>query len=361
MRIPIHHHGDIAYHIVLKENFTDIIEEFESLQLNGRNICIVTDTNVSKLYLKEVKEILLPYAKKVLEFEFRAGEENKTLDTVRFIYERLVLEHFDRKDILIALGGGVVGDICGFAAATYLRGIRFIQIPTTLLAQVDSSIGGKTGVDFDTYKNMVGAFHMPSLVYINIHTLKTLPKKEFSSGMAEVIKHGLIQSQSYYHWLKEYQKEILGLNPKICIQMIKESIEIKKGVVESDPYETKGERAILNFGHTLGHAIEKEKKFKLTHGSSVALGMLSAFYIMEYRKKISLREIENLKELLQYFGLSTSIDDIDISHVVEYTKNDKKMDGDKIQFILLEDLGKAYIDKTVTREDMKEALIKLRE
>ena len=178
------------------------------------------------------------------------------------LYEHLILEHFDRKDILAALGGGVVGDLCGFAAATYLRGIGFVQIPTTLLSQVDSSIGGKTGVDFDAYKNMVGAFHMPLFVYTNLRTLLTLPGEQFSSGMGEVIKHGLIKDKEYYQWLVDNREGILKRDLDLCQAMVYGSNRIKKEVVETDPTE-QGDRALLNFGHTLGHAVEKLKDFTM--------------------------------------------------------------------------------------------------
>ena len=200
-RIPIRRDGDVIYDIVLRDSFDGLGEEIAALGLSGRKFCIVTDTNVAPLYLESVRAAVADKASAVAEYVFPAGEGSKNLDTVRGLYEHLILEHFDRKDILIALGGGVVGDLCGFAAATYLRGVGFIQIPTTLLSQVDSSIGGKTGVDFDSYKNMVGAFHMPRLVYMNISVLKTLPAEQFTAGMGEVIKHGLIRDAGYWHWI----------------------------------------------------------------------------------------------------------------------------------------------------------------
>ena len=192
-RMTVHMDEKPVYDILLKQDFSALPKELESFHLEHRKICIVTDSNVAPLYLEEVKELLKPCCSQVISFVFPAGEEHKNLDTVRDLYETLILAKFDRNDMLAALGGGVVGDLCGFAAATYLRGVSFIQLPTTLLSQVDSSIGGKTGVDFDAYKNMVGAFHMPKLVYENIGALKTLPPEQFSAGMGEVIKHGLIQ------------------------------------------------------------------------------------------------------------------------------------------------------------------------
>ena len=182
-RMTVHKDGRAIYDIVMDRDFKGLPREMERLGAAGRRICVVTDSNVASLYLAEIRQLLEGCGCLVTEFVFPAGEEQKNLDTVRKLYEHLILNHYERRDILAALGGGVVGDLTGFAAATYLRGIDFIQIPTTLLAQVDSSIGGKTGVDFDAYKNMVGAFHMPRLVYTNLATLRTLPPEQFSSRM----------------------------------------------------------------------------------------------------------------------------------------------------------------------------------
>lgn len=227
-RINVCRDGKAIYDIVLTQSFDGLKEAVSCLPVKEHKICIVTDSNVAPLYLEEVRAALSGCCKAVSVFTFPAGEENKHLDTVRNLYEHLILEHFDRKDMLAALGGGVVGDLCGFAAATYLRGVDFIQIPTTLLSQVDSSIGGKTGVDFDAYKNMVGAFHMPRLVYANLRTLLTLPEEQFSSGMGEVVKHGLIKNREYYQWLKDNHEGIAARNLDLCQAMVYESCMIKK-------------------------------------------------------------------------------------------------------------------------------------
>ena len=253
--------GKPCYDIVLTIGFEELAGAALSVSAPERKICIVTDTNVALLYAEQVKEAFSSAFAQVEVFEFPAGEENKTLANIQTLYAFLIEHHFDRKDMLAALGGGVVGDMTGFAAATYLRGIDFIQIPTTLLAQVDSSIGGKTGVDFDSYKNMVGAFHMPRLVYMNLDTLQTLDARQYYSGFAEIMKHGLIKDAKYYEWLISNMYEICERDPETLLSMIKRSCEIKKEVVENDPTE-QGERALLNFGHTIGHAIEKNSGFQ---------------------------------------------------------------------------------------------------
>ena len=219
------------------------------------------------------------------------------------------MERFERRDILIALGGGVTGDLTGYAAATYLRGIGFIQIPTSLLSQVDSSIGGKTGDDFSSYKNMVGAFHQPELVYSNVSTLKSLTKRQYISGLGEIIKHGLIKNAAYYRWLKENREDILARDTAVMMEMIKVSDEIKKNVVESDPFE-KGERAKLNFGHTLGHSVEKLMDFKMLHGECVSIGMAAAAGISYERGLISRDDFDDVINTLEDFMLPVSIKDV---------------------------------------------------
>lgn len=355
-RVPVHMNGDFQYDIVMEMTFDGLERELHEFGLQGRRICIVTDSNVAALYLDEVEAVVSRCCREASHFIFPAGEENKNLDTVRSLYEFLIKRQFDRHDVLLALGGGVVGDLCGFAAATYLRGISFIQVPTTLLSQVDSSIGGKTGVDFDAYKNMVGAFHMPKLVYTNISALKTLSPEQFSSGMGEVIKHGLIRDASYYQWLKDHASMIQARDLEHLKEMVKISNHIKREVVEKDPTE-QGDRALLNLGHTLGHAIEKLADFKLLHGHCVGLGCIAAMAISIHRGMIQEEELTRLYELMKDFDMPVTVSGLSSQDIVSLTKNDKKMDSGTIRFILLEQIGKAYVDKTVTEAEMSKGLI----
>lgn len=341
-----------AYDIVLETSFEGLKKEMEALGVKEKKLCIVTDSHVSPLYLEEVKEILTGCCRFVSVFVFPAGEEQKNLDTVRDLYEHLIREKFDRKDMLAALGGGVVGDLCGFAAATYLRGIDFFQIPTTLLSQVDSSIGGKTGVDFDAYKNMVGAFHMPKLVYTNLATLLTLPDEQFSSGMGEVIKHGLIRDAAYYQWLKENHDGIMARDLKLCCQMVLVSNRIKKQVVEADPTE-QGERALLNFGHTLGHAVEKLMDFSMLHGHCVGIGSIAAARISQLRGFLTEEDVTDIRGTFASFQLPVSVNGLTPEAVIAATKNDKKMEAGSVKFILLKETGEGYADKTVTDQEMR--------
>lgn len=354
-RLPVHFEGKHVYDIVTATDFSALPAELELLETASKKICIVTDSNVSELYLKEVEKLLAPSCRSLYTFIFPAGEHNKNLDTVQKLYQKLIEYQLDRNDLLVALGGGVVGDLCGFAAATYLRGISFIQLPTTLLSQVDSSIGGKTGVDFDSYKNMVGAFHMPKLVYTNIGTLKTLSDSQFSSGMGEVLKHGLIRDRAYYLWLYEYAEAVWRREPDALLSMVAVSNQIKRAVVEADPTE-QGERMYLNFGHTLGHAIEKLKNFELLHGECVALGALAAMQLSVHRGLIEETELTRFRNLLTLYHIPTRVLGLEKADVIKATKNDKKMQSGAIQFILLKEVGQAFTDRTVTEAEMSTAL-----
>lgn len=337
------------------QSFDELWAELEAMGCENRRVCIVTDSKVDELYGTDVLALLEGKCLKAVKFAFPHGEENKNLDTVKDIYSFLIQEGLDRKDLLIALGGGVVGDTTGYVAATYLRGIDYVQIPTTLLAQTDSSIGGKTGVDFDGYKNMVGAFKMPCLVYMNLSVLQTLDDRQFYSGFAEVMKHGLIRDTILYQWLIENMYEICDRDLNILQEMLRRSCTVKKLIVEKDPTE-QGERALLNFGHTIGHALEKYKNFQLFHGECVALGAVAAAYISWKREMLSMEEYYEVRDMFVPFNLPISIDDIDPEEILRLTKSDKKMEAGKVKFILLKKIGKAVIDKTVTDEEILAAV-----
>lgn len=357
-RITVHYEEKPIYDIVIEKDYKELVGELEKLNISERKLCIVTESTVGSFYAERVKELLLPFACQVEVFPFPAGEANKNLATVQKLYEFLILHKFERKDLLLALGGGVVGDLTGYAAATYLRGVDFVQLPTSLLSQVDSSIGGKTGVDFDCYKNMVGAFYQPKLVYMNLETLHTLPEREYLSGMGEVLKHGLIKDSSYYEWLSAHMAEIRKRDLDTLEQMITVSCKIKREVVERDPKE-KGERALLNFGHTLGHAIERLMNFSLLHGECVGLGMLAACQIGVNRGQLKKEEYQSIFDLLSGLGMPVLAEGLSAKEIVTVSKNDKKMEKGSIKFVLLEQVGQAYIDRTVCDKEMEEALYQI--
>lgn len=343
--------GEFTYPIYFENDFSNLAESICAVGLKGRSFCIVTDSNVNPLYGQMVKETLQTISSKVELFEFEAGEKNKHTGTVQSVYRFLIEQKFDRKSIVVALGGGVVGDLAGFSAATYLRGIDFIQIPTTLLSQVDSSVGGKTGVDMDQYKNMVGAFHQPLLVYMNMSTLKSLPTVEFTCGMGEVLKTGLICDKEFYDFVCANSEQIKALDSDMLSKMIRRCCEIKAGVVERDPKE-KGERALLNLGHTIGHAVEKSMNFRLLHGQCVALGMVSAAYISMKRVLITAEEYDIVKDSLKLYDLPITVSGLKAEDVLKATRNDKKMVDGQIKFVLMKGLGHTFIDYSVTDEEM---------
>lgn len=354
-QMRVYREGEFDYQIVWEEDFSHLAEEIKKLNLSCGKICIVSDDTVASLYGEQVKNALTCLNIEIDIFTFPAGEENKNLETVKSLYSYLIEHKYGRKDILIALGGGVTGDLTGYAAATYLRGIDFIQIPTTLLAQVDSSVGGKTGVDFNQYKNMVGAFHQPRLVYMNLNTLKTLPDDQFASGMGEVLKSGLIRDGKFYEWTINHMSEIQKRIYPVLVKMIKKCCEIKSAVVESDPTE-QGERAVLNLGHTIGHAVEKQMNFKLLHGHCVALGTIAAAYISFKREYLSTEEFYEIRDMNVGFDLPIFFEGLSSKDVLAATKSDKKMINGQIKFILLKKIGQAYIDTTVTDEEMLDAI-----
>lgn len=349
--MPVSKDKKFCYPILFEENFDALSEAFQEYGLSPAKICIVTDSNVEPLYAALVKKELEKVCNTCMIYSFPAGEESKNLEVVQKLYAFLIENHFERKDMLVALGGGVAGDLTGFTAATYLRGISYVQIPTTLLAQVDSSIGGKTGVDFSQYKNMVGAFYMPKLVYMNLNTLSTLPERQFYAGMAEVLKSALIKDGMFYGWIINNLYEVYEKDPEVIRLMVYNCCNIKRLVVEKDWAET-GDRALLNFGHTIGHAIEKAKGFELLHGECVALGMVAASFIAYKRQLLTFDEYYEIRDMFVPFNLPITVEDIRPEEIVELTKSDKKMEDGKIKFILLKKIGKAFIDTTVTEEEL---------
>ena len=355
--IAVNYEGKKCYSISLNSTFEYLRDDITAAigMDQTKKVCIVSDLQVADIYLNRIREQLQIQYSYVFSFVFEAGERSKNMDTVQKLYEHLIINKFDRHDFLIALGGGVVGDLTGFTAATYLRGIDFIQIPTSLLAQVDSSIGGKTGVDFQQYKNMVGAFYQPKLVYMSMEVFQSLPDSQFANGMAEEIKHGLIKDSAYYTWMKKNRELILQKAPETLIGMLDIGCNIKRVVVENDPKE-KGERALLNFGHTIGHAIEKLSDFTLYHGECVSLGMVAAAFLSMKKGHLTTEDLHNIEQVLSAYQLPIRVSGYDAKEILETTKSDKKMIGGKVKFTLLKQIGEAYSDLSLTDEDLLEAI-----
>lgn len=346
--------GINSYDICFTDSFDGLAEE-----LNGINapekLLIVTDSNVEGLYASAVSKALEKGGFKSSVYSFPAGEENKGMDTILGICKACIDNGLDRKSMILALGGGVVGDMAGFAAAIYMRGIDFVQIPTTLLSQSDSSVGGKTGIDFMESKNILGAFHQPRLVYINVETLKTLPQREFVSGMGEVIKHGIIRDAGFYKFLKENSTQVKSLNTEVLIRMAKRNCEIKAEVVEQDEKEN-GLRAILNFGHTIGHAVESAFNFTKTHGECVGLGMAAAAYISKERGMIGDNELNDIESVLREYGFEVKAEIDDPQRVYEFMQKDKKKTAGKLKFVLPVSIGEVMQTRDVSKSEIFAAI-----
>ena len=326
-----------GYDILIEEGIIKNCASYIKKVKNAKKVCLISDTNVYKLYGKTVMDSLEENGFEVIKYVFTAGEESKTTNTVISMVEFMAENEMTREDLVVALGGGVCGDMAGFASAIYLRGIDFVQIPTSLLAQVDSSVGGKTAVDLPQGKNLCGAFHQPILVLIDPETLKTLSTHFFSDGMAEAIKMGCIKSASLYEKIERNNlKEDL-------IDIIFECVSLKAGVVERDEKEH-GERALLNFGHTAGHAIEKLHNFSgISHGEAVGIGML---IICEAGEKNGLTEKgtkNRIEAVLKKYDLPISAPD-SLKSIVEAMNADKKRTNNSIKFVFISEIGNGFIN-----------------
>ena len=325
--------------------------------IHGEQVLIVSNETVAPLYLE--KTLLALEAYQCESVILPDGEQYKTLDTVNLIYDALLQHRFDRRCTLIALGGGVVGDITGFAAATYQRGVNFIQIPTTLLAQVDSSVGGKTGVNHPLGKNMIGAFHQPQCVLIDTETLNTLEDKQLSAGLAEVIKYGLIRDGEFFVWLESHIAALYGRDPQQLAYAIEHSCQNKADVVAADEKEA-GQRALLNLGHTFGHAIEAGMGYGAwLHGEAVATGMLMAADLSHRQDTFTQSQLDRTQALLSAARLPIHTPpELTPERFLELMAVDKKVQSGKIRLVLLTDIGASYVsddyDPALLRQTLDE-------
>ena len=331
--------GDRAYDIILSDVLTA-----ENLRpfAEGRSCMVVTDSNVADLYLAETFSLLKEAgAASVATLAFKAGEEAKTLATVESICRTAVDKHLDRKSVIFGLGGGVPGDMAGFAAAIYMRGIDFVQLPTTLLAMVDSSIGGKTGCDLPEGKNLIGAFHQPRSVQIAAERLKTLPDEQYLCGLAEIIKCAAIMDEPFFAELEANVEKIRARDDDFTRRMILKTCALKAKIVEMDEKEG-GIRAILNYGHTFGHALEKVSAFSILHGQGVAAGMCMVLEMGEKSGLIPADVVQRQKALIRNTGLPESYD-MDREQVYQALFSDKKTVGGKLRFVITPEMGRAEV------------------
>lgn len=349
--------GDRGYPIYVTLDFSGLGKACASAKLSGKMV-VITDSNVDKYYCDACVKALSETGAEVSRHVIQAGENSKNLDTLRDIYRKLVLQKIDRQSALIALGGGVVGDITGFAAATFMRGIQYVQIPTSLLAQADSSIGGKTGVDFEGAKNMIGAFYQPKFVFINVNTLRTLPERELKSGLAEVIKHGLILDADFYDYVDYNINKIFSFDETVLQYITKMDCTIKGEVVERD--EREGElRAILNFGHTIGHAVESVSKFSMLHGECVSVGIAGAYRLALKMGMVTAKTVGKVENTLGKAGLPVKVYGMDADLIYDRMFCDKKVRDGKLNFVLPKNIGEVIQCAVDNEELVKEVLAEL--
>jgi 3-dehydroquinate synthase len=345
----------ISYPIYIGKNLLEKISVIYPTE-NYSKIIILTDKNIAPHFLDKTLQSL---PKETISLNLDPGEKEKNIESLQKIWKHLLNSRADRKSLLINLGGGVIGDIGGFAASTYMRGIDFINIPTTILAQVDESVGGKTGFDFADIKNLIGTFDQPKAVLIDVETLKTLPEREFLSGFAEIIKHGIITDKKYFD--KVTSKKPIEFNEDDLIDIIKESCEIKAAVIENDEKEN-GLRKKVNFGHTIGHAIEAvslETDNPLLHGEAVSIGMVVESKMSFNQGLLSKKEMEQIKKSLTSANLPVEVQDFDVDQMIKKMKLDKKNKNGKINFTLLKKIGEAVIDQIISEEIIKKTLNEL--
>lgn len=318
--------------------------------------CIIADETVAGLYGDTVLNSLRKNNLIAEIFTFPAGEASKNLSIFAELCSLLAQKGFDRKDGIIALGGGVTGDLAGFIAASYLRGVAFVQVPTTLLAQVDSSVGGKTGVDIPEGKNLVGAFYQPKAVYIDTRVLDTLPRDEFIGGMAEVIKYGVIRDAEFFQYLRDNRDGAIDCDKDILEKIIRTCCQIKAEVVAEDEQEA-DLRRILNFGHTIGHAVEAVSKFSIIHGKAVAIGMVAASRIAVCKQLLTQDDCDRIYQILCDYDLPTEIPkDFDRNLIKKYLSTDKKIVAGKISYVLPKKIGEVVITSDVDDSIVEEIL-----
>ena len=348
--------GERSYPILIGEGLLEQAEPLVS-HLASKSVAVITNTTIGALYLQGVVAALRSHGVEVVPIVLPDGEEHKNWQTLNTVFDRMLEARCERSTTLVALGGGVVGDIGGFAAATYQRGIAFIQVPTTLLAQVDSSVGGKTAINHPLGKNMIGAFYQPRLVIADMATLDTLPERELSAGLAEVIKYGLIRDPVFLDWLEANMQRLLERNREALAYAIIRSCEHKAEVVAADERESAGERALLNLGHTFGHAIESGMGYGAwLHGEAVAAGTVLAAELSRRMGLLSAQDVERVKALFVRARLPVRAPALGIDRYLEFMGHDKKVESGRLRLILLKSLGDAVFTADFPHDALRDVL-----
>ncbi len=349
--------GDRSYPIWIGERILSNIGSALDDVVFPSKIAIVTNPTVGDLYCDQVVDSLVASGRQISVIRVPDGEEYKTNETLCTIHDVLIERQFDRYCGLIALGGGVIGDLAGFAAATYLRGIPFVQVPTTLLSQVDSSVGGKTGVNHPQGKNLIGAFYQPKHVHIDVMALETLPKREYMSGLAEVVKYGVIRDLDFFCWLEDHREILAERSAEALRYAVMMSCQIKANVVENDEKE-QGIRAILNLGHTFGHAVETLAGYGvIKHGEAVSIGMVMAARTSQRLKLCSNEDVERILDLLAYFDLPVTPPDFSVTDYLTVMQRDKKVKDGVIRFVLNHGIGTAEMHQVDDLDVLLEELL----
>ncbi len=346
---------DRNYELLIAPRLLDEAGDYlKDLGFSGK-LALITNPDIERLYGRKLAHSLDEAGFSVSTMEVRAGEDSKTLDTAGRLYHSLSDIHAERGTPVLALGGGVIGDLAGFVAATYQRGVPLVQLPTTLLAQVDSSIGGKVAVNHGKLKNSIGAFYQPSLILSDIATLKTLPPREFAGGLAEIIKSAIIKDSDFFSYLEANLGKIKALNNDTLVETISRAAVIKAEVVMEDELD-RGVRSILNFGHTIGHGIETASRFQIAHGEAVAIGMAGAAAISNRMGFLSSGELERIRSLLKAAGLSTEMPTSHYEAILQAMLHDKKIVEGRIRFVLPTKIGQTVISDMVERSLLQDIL-----
>lgn len=341
-----------SYPILFECGFENFIKYFEKYCETIKDLVIITDDNVNLLYGNILKSLLTKCDFNVEIISIKPGETSKDISIIQDIYKYLLNSGIRRDGCIIALGGGVVGDIAGFVASTYMRGIKYVQIPTTFLSQIDSSIGGKNGINFLGNKNIVGTFYHPEFVYINMETLATLPYREFISGFAEVLKYGIIFDKDFFEFLYTENSKILNLDKEYMKYIIKKCCEFKAKIVQEDEKDVKDIRAVLNFGHTLGHVLENLSDYCYKHGEAVTIGMVFESVLSNRCGFLKDDELNLIIKLLKLYGLPIKFKGIDIDLICEKLFYDKKVRKGRVRFILPLSIGNYIIYDNVNKNDI---------
>ena len=351
--------GERSYSIVIGSGIVDEIRAFVCQAEYSPHGMIVTDTNIAPFCAEQIAAAIAGAGVRTEIIEVPAGESSKSLTQANELFTRAIELGLDRRSPIFALGGGVVGDLAGFVAATYMRGVPFIQIPTSLLAQVDSSVGGKVAVNHPLGKNLIGAFYQPDAVFMELDFLKTLPAREIATGLGEIIKYGIIYDPDFFAWLEANRADVLALEPAATAYMIARSCEIKADVVRQDEREG-GLRRILNFGHTIAHAIEKETGYvRYRHGEAVAIGMVGAADISVQMGILPDADRVRMNELSRAMGLPLSVDGVTADAMYEDLFHDKKTVGGRIHWVLADSIGKVSVHSDVPEEMVRKTLLGL--